>query len=511
MLSRRGFLGGSLASLAVGCARSLAGGGEAGPGPLIQTKVPGITHGVQAGDPQRGRANVWARCDEPARMIVEWDTTPRFAHARRVGGVVVTPEQGLAGLVALEGLPDAQQIFYRVWFEREAARGASIATTGRLVTPRADRVRVAWTGDTCGQGYGRNPEWGGLKGYAAIRNANPDVFVHSGDLIYADNPILAEKPLSDGRIWKNVTNDAVGRVAETLDDFRARFAYNLEDEHVRALAGDVAMIAQWDDHETHNNWWPGQTLDDPRYTRERDVTTLAGYAKRATFEWTPITRGPIQRVLHYGPLLDVFVLDCRSFRTPNGANLGADAMLGAPQVSWLLRELAASTARWKLIACDQPIAIAIPDAWPPDARNFQEGFANGDPGPPRGRERELATLLAGIRGAAGKNAIWVTADVHYAAAHHFDPGRATGVAFDPFWEFVAGPIHAGCFSPPPLDATLGPEVRFQMAPPATAGDVAPWDDQQSFGTLDVTREAVTVILWGVDERERYRVEIPYVG
>jgi alkaline phosphatase D len=154
----------------------------------------------------------------------------------------------------------------------------------------------------------------------------------------------------------------------------------------------------------------------------------------------------------------VFVLDCRSFRTPNTENLGDDVMLGAAQTAWLVEALAASRARWKIMACDQPLALVIPD----DDR--QEGFANGDAGPPRGREHELAGVLAAVKARGIKNLVWITADVHYAAAHHFDPARAQTPDFDPFWEFVAGPIHAGTFGPNPLDPTFGPEVRFQWAP-----------------------------------------------
>ena len=43
--------------------------------------------------------------------------------------------------------------------------------------------------------------------------------------------------------------------------------------------------------------------------------------------------------------------------------------------------------------------------------------------------------------------VWITGDVHYAAAHHYHPERARFTDFDPFWEFVAGPPHAGTFGP----------------------------------------------------------------
>ena len=487
MITRRRFLAGAGATLA--CAKA----------PAVRVTQPRITHGVQAGDVQSQRALVWARCDEPARMLVEWDTTARFERPRRVAGPLVTPASGHAATVAIEGLPDAQTIAYRVRFEREAARGASAWSTGTFATPSAAGCRVAWSGDTAGQGFGRNPDWGGMKAYATLRDARPAFFLHSGDMIYADNPILPEQKTWDGRIWRNVSNERVARVAQELDDFRARFQYNLEDEHVRALAAEVPILAQWDDHETHNNWWPGQQLDDDRYTLERDASKLSALARRAMLEWTPTPPGQVHRVIHYGPLLDVIVLDCRSFRTPNDTGAGA-AMLGAAQVAWLIEALASSRARWKIVACDQPIGVFITDG-PDNARI--EGFADGTPAV-RGREQELVRILGGLHERHVRDTIWLTADVHYAAATRYEGGSA-GVAFEPFWEFIAGPIHAGSFAPPVLDATFGPRVDFQWAPEHP--NMAPWDGLANFGTVDVTSEALVVQLWGVDGVARYKREL----
>ena len=109
-----------------------------------------------------------------------------------------------------------------------------------------------------------------------------------------------------------------------------------------------------------------------------------------------------------------------------------------------------------------------------------------------------------------QNVVWLTADVHYAAAHHYDPARATIGDFTPFWEFVAGPMHAGTFGPNPLDPSFGGETRFVWAPPPGTGNLAPWDGLQSFGTVDLdgaTRE-LTVRLRGPDGAERYAVTLP---
>ena len=60
-------------------------------------------------------------------------------------------------------------------------------------------MTFVWSGDTAGQGWGINLEWGGMKIYETMRRLEPDFFVHSGDMIYADGPIQAEVALPGGR------------------------------------------------------------------------------------------------------------------------------------------------------------------------------------------------------------------------------------------------------------------------------------------------------------------------
>ena len=117
-------------------------------------------------------------------------------------------------------------------------------------------------------------------------------------------------------------------------------------------------------------------------------------------------------------------------------------MLGASQLATLKQRLAASRATWKVIASDMPIGVVVRDM-----PSFYEAVANGEPGAPLGRELEIADLLRFIRDRRIRNVVWITADVHYCAAHHYDPSRAKFTEFDPFWEFVAGPLNAGTFAP----------------------------------------------------------------
>jgi alkaline phosphatase D len=98
-----------------------------------------------------------------------------------------------------------------------------------------------------------------------------------------------------------------------------------------------------------------------------------------------------------------------------------------------------------------------------------EAIAQTDNGPPMGRELEIADILAFIKRQTIRNTIWLTADVHYMAAHYNDPNKAAFQDFDAFWEFVSGPIHAGSFGPNQLDGTFGPQLVYIKAPTKEQG------------------------------------------
>ncbi|MEM9489066.1 MAG: alkaline phosphatase D family protein, partial [Myxococcota bacterium] len=322
---------------------------------------PAVPYGVQSGEVAADRAVLWSASDRPARMLVEWSTSERFADARRIIGPSALGDSGFASKLLLSGLPADQVIFYRVRFQDLGnLKTLSEPVVGRLRTapaPVSERrsVRLLWSGDTAGQGWGINPEWGGMRIYQAMRERRPDVFIHCGDMIYADNPIAAEVTLPDGTMWRNRILHGKHKVAETLAEFRANFQYNLLDEHVRAFNAAVPQLVQWDDHEVTNNWYPGEILaDDDRYS-VKSAALLAMRGRRAMFEWTPISAPPdtperIYRSFPYGPLVEVFRLDMRSYRGPNSTNrqsvAGPDtAFLGAEQVTWLKQALRASSAR----------------------------------------------------------------------------------------------------------------------------------------------------------------------
>lgn len=482
---------------------------------------PVVTHGVQSGDVDTGAAMTWARADRPARAHVELSTVESFLDAVRLAPTDALPETDFAVKRLLTGLPSGQDIFYRVTFEEVAGgRAASEPAVGHFRTAPASRrsVRFAWSGDTAGQGWGIDAARGGMATYAAMAEQDPDFFIHSGDTVYADGPIAETKQMPDGGIWNNLVAEGVEKVAESTAEFRGRWKYNMLDEHVRAFNARVPTFFQWDDHEVVNNWSAAKDLSGDNRYRVKDVALLAARAKRAFHDMTPIRFAPtepgrVYRKLSYGPMLDVFFIDLRSYRGPNGASMETgitekSRLLGAEQLSWLKRELANSRATWKVIASDMPIGLIVWDNW--KAKSGAEAISNGDHGPALGRELEIADLLRFIKVGGIRNTVWFTADVHYTAAHRYDPNKAQFQDFEPFWEFVSGPLHAGTFGPNALDMTFGPDVKFSKAPAKGQGvNLPPSMGLQFFGLVDIdgATETMTVRLMDRANTELFRQDL----
>ena len=503
-LTRRRFLRGVAVGAGLTVARTARVRGQA---PAIGT-APGarplVTDGVASALVGEDSAVVWARADRAARMLVEYATSDTFRDVRRVVGPSVTEASDFTGKLKIADLPRGQRVFYRVSFQdlRDIRRWSE-PVVGQFATapgPRTRDVSLVFSADTVGQGWGLDPAHGGMLTYDSMHAAAPDLFVNLGDAIYADAPIQAEVRLDDGRVWRNLTSEAKSKVAETLDEYRGNYRYNLQDAHMRRFNAAVPQITTWDDHEVRDNWYFERRLDDDKRFTEKAVAVLAARARQACFEYTPlpIVGGDAERLyrtVRYGPV-EVFVLDHRSYRGANSENGqatpgDATALMGPAQVAWLKRALVASTATWKVMASSLPIGLVVRD-FP----SYFEAVAQGDPGAPRGRELEIADLLRFIRDERIDNVVWITGDVHYAAAHHYDPSRARFTEFAPFWEFVAGPLHAGTFGPNALDPTFGPEVRFLGIPPGMKPNRPPSEDLQFFGRMvvDAKTEALRVSL-----------------
>lgn len=524
--TRRNILKGALAAAGAAAVVPAAAAGGASTAyaarpsavPLVRNRLL-LPSGIATGDVTADSGVLWSRASGPGRLVASLLAVDDGGQPLRGGrafqrvlrGSIASEATDFTSKINAQHLPSGTRFALTMHFEDpegnagETAQGSFSTAPGSntnglgAIASRTRRGQsFVWSGDTAGQGWGINEDIGGMRGYAAMHATRPDFFIHSGDTIYADGPIAAQVTEPDGQVWRNLVTEEVSKVAETLNEFRGRHRYNLMDRNVRAMYAEVPVIAQWDDHETTNNWYPGEILTDSRYT-ERSVDVLAARGRQAWQEYQPIAEisdgstgfepARIYRKISRGPQLDIFCLDMRTFKDPNtdGKEAHLTHILGQEQADWLIKEVSRSKATWKVISADLPLGLIVPDG-PVN----QESLANRDAGAPLGKELEIAGVLSAFKRNRVKNVVWLTADVHYCAAHHYSPERAAFQDFDPFWEFVAGPINAGTFGPGQLDGTFGPEVAFFKAG-AYANESPRSGESQYFGHVDLSEDDVFTV------------------
>ena len=98
----------------------------------------------------------------------------------------------------------------------------------------------------------------------------------------------AEVPVAGNGTWRNLVTEEKSKVAETLEEFRGNYRYNLLDANVRRFNAEVMQLWQWDDHEVTNNWSGSKDLSaDKRYI-EKNVPLLIARGTRAFLENAPM-------------------------------------------------------------------------------------------------------------------------------------------------------------------------------------------------------------------------------
>ena len=425
--------------------------------PALIRSRPTLTHGIQSGDVTNRSAVVWARADRPSRMRVEVARTPRFRDVRLIDGPVLTPDTDFTGKVRLDALQSGRRDLLprhaRGPRRPGAARSEPVVGSFRTAPLGRADVSFVWSGDLAGQGWGINPDLGGYRIFAAMAALEPDFFLCSGDTSTPTARSTVDRaaarrrargatssPRRRRRSPRRSTSSAASSPTTCSTTTCARSPPRCR----RSTSGTTTRSA--------TTGSPARSSTDERYT-ERNVDVLAARAKQAFFEYAAdrarsrsTRRGAIYRRISHGPLLDVFVLDMRTYKDPNDDNRYADpqrGLLGA-------RPARVAQARARRLHRDLEGHRQRPAARPRRARRRRgrsKASPRATPARRSGASSSSPTCSRSRTGAASSGIVFLTADVHYTAAHHYDPARAAVADFTPFWEFVSGPLNAGAFGP----------------------------------------------------------------
>jgi alkaline phosphatase D len=454
-----------------------------------------LTHGIASGDVTNDSAVVWARSNREAQMHVEYDTYSNFSQSNSLNSTSLANQTtDYTTRARLEGLNPDTVYYYRVWFStphlyQENSDNAlhsdplvgSFRTAPDPSSLTIKPISFIFAADLGGQKHCRQAATGGYSIFKNMTQLSPDFFIANGDMIYAADKCPIEGP-SDN--WKNIPGNFSGIADSSVnwtdteqvrDTYLEHWQYNRADPYLQIFLQSIPMYSQWDDHEVINDfgalwqYWNSFNKDRKGYTN------IVNEGRDAFFNYSPIDRNlddkdRIYRSFNWGPNLDVFILDGRSYRSPNIIADTSDnnkTMLGSEQLHWLKQSLMDSSAVWKVISSDVPISV-------PTGANAsilgRDGWANGNEtnySSKTGFERELQQLLAFLDDINIKNIVFVTTDVHFPANILYEIDANGDGDKLIFHELISGPLSAFRFGMPggvplpKLDTTFKPKILYE--------------------------------------------------
>ncbi len=367
-LSRRGLLvaGRGMAALA---ALQPAAPRRAWAQPRFATSP--FTLGVASGDPWPDGMVLWTRL-APAPLEgggmpmlavpVTWELAEDAAFQRilRQGEALARPELGHSLHVELTGLPAGSSFHYRF---RAGGWESPVGRTRTAPAAEAAPGRLRFVNAGC-----QNYEHGFFSAWRHVAEEDDLDFVfHYGDYIYEGGP-------RGGQPRRHNSAEVY-----SLEAYRNRYALYKLDPDLAAAQAAHPFLPSFDDHEVDNDWaGPFSEEDGSRRDRPAVPPELFALRKQAAFQaWyehmplrpSQLPRGPeilAYRGLRFGRLLEVSVLDTRSFRTrqPCGGATAASCparddpaaqMIGPAQEAWLAGRLRPGRARWSLLAQQVPM------------------------------------------------------------------------------------------------------------------------------------------------------------
>lgn len=376
-----------------------------------------FTLGVASGDPLPDAVVIWTRLAPdpvapfggmPDRQVpVQWQVAEdeRFQRVVRHGTAVARPEFSHTVHVDVRGLEPWRHYFYRF---RAMGQISPVGRTRTAPAPDADIARLSLAFASCQQ-------WntGYYTAYADMARNDHDVVFFLGDYIYEVG--IPE----DGGVRQQPVPVEAAREAFTLDDYRAKYALYKLDPDLQAAHVAAPWVVTMDDHEVENNWCGPYSLDlpDPAEFVVRRANAFRAYWEHMPLRLAQLPNGPdmqLYRRLTYGRLIEFSVLDTRQYRSnqvargawvaPNDESRDPSRTItGDIQEQWILDGLAASSARWNVLA-QQVLMMPVDRVAGPGVESPMgtwEGYSAS-------RDR----ILRGVYERGVQNLIVLTGDVH---------------------------------------------------------------------------------------------------
>ncbi|MFJ8080577.1 alkaline phosphatase D family protein [Streptomyces sp. NPDC096205] len=480
--------------------------------------APAFLHGIASGDPLPDGVLLWTRVTPTAEAVpgsglgpdtaVEWvvATDKALTNIVAKGSVTATAASDHTVKADVRGLAPATDYFFRF------SAGGTDSPTGRTRTAPAADAAVANL--RFGVVSCANWEAGHFAAYRHLAaRGDLDAWLHLGDYIYEYGTGQY------GTRGTVVRPHAPANEIVSLADYRTRHGRYKTDADLQALHAKAPVVAIWDDHEFANDTWSGGA-ENHTEGAEGAWAARQSAAKQAYFEWMPVRpaiAGTTYRRLRFGKLVDLSLLDLRSFRSQQVKFGNGDVddpertLTGRAQLDWLKAGLKSSDTTWRLVGNSvmiAPFAIGALSAelLGPLAELLglpEEGLAiNTDQWD--GYTDDRRELLAHLRSNAIKNTVFLTGDIHMAWANDVPVNAGTyPLSASAATEFVVTSVTSDNLD----DLVKVPEgtVSAVAAPVIRAANRhVHWvdTDRHGYGVLDITADRAQMDFYVLSDRTK---------
>ncbi|MEJ7636030.1 alkaline phosphatase D family protein [Aeromicrobium sp.] len=523
LLDRRQLLAGSV---------GIAGLGMFGPAAL-PARAPEPTgsrfqHGIASGDPLPDAVVLWTRVTPTADALpgsgrgpdalVSWEVSVDrdFESVVRTGTVRAHVGQDHTVKVDATGLKPATNYFYRFTYAGDLS---PVGRTRTAPAPGDELAELRFGVVSCA-----NWQAGWFSSYRHLADRGDlDAVIHLGDYLYEYQP----GKYSYGHDNLDVRRHDPPRETISLRDYRRRHAQYKTDQDLQALHAAVPFIVTWDDHEVADGSWEHGAFEH-HPGKEGPYGRRGRAAQRAYDDWRPVrlsgTAGAgdgrkIYRRLQFGQLVDLSMLDLRSYRSERAVagepaiDDPARTITGEHQLAWLTGTLVTSPCRWKLVG--NPVMVA-PVRMPPkpivgdfalsqviSLTPLKSSAPNTDEWD--GYTSDRKRLLERLEAEGTSDVVFLSGDVHSAWASEVPGPRGVPLATEFVCnsmtsnnvdDFIGAPARTVSLT---LEAAIqeeNPHVRFVNL------------DDHGYSVLHVTPAAVQMVWYAVTDRRDRRSAAP---